>query len=98
MIRVALFALILALGGGTHYLGSFELLSALTPADVGDAGGHADPNGTDAGGHFDPDGGTTDAGNHWDPFGHADATTDAGGHFDPNGGAADAGGHWDPWG
>jgi len=60
MLRTALLALALALGGGAPYLGGFaHLLSAAWTAQA-DAGGHFDPNGgtagTDAGNHFDPDG------------------------------------------
>ena len=59
MLRTALLALALALGGGAPYLNFAHLLSAAWTAQV-DAGGHFDPNGgtagTDAGGHFDPDG------------------------------------------
>lgn len=61
MVRTALFALALALGGGTFHLGgALGLLSALWTADQVDAGNILDPNGatagSDAGGHFDPNG------------------------------------------
>jgi hypothetical protein len=60
MLRTALLALALALGGGAPYLGSFvHLVSAIWTAQA-DAGGHTDPNGGtaagDAGSHYDPNG------------------------------------------
>lgn len=76
MVRTALLALVLALGGGAPYLGSLlDPVPTLWKADEVDAGNHADPNGAAA---------TTDAGNSYDPNGAA-ATTDAGGSYDPNG-------------
>ena len=72
MVRTALLALLMSVGGGGLYLGSLpDLMAALWNAEK-------------AGGHFDPNGATTDAGNSADPNGAA-ATTDAGNHFDPNG-------------
>lgn len=61
MVRAALLALALALGGGPPHLGSFlDFVSALWTADQADAGGHFDPDGattdSDAGNHLDPDG------------------------------------------
>jgi hypothetical protein len=69
MIRAALLALALALGGGAPYFG--VLLDLATTK----AGGHADPNGGstngDLGTTLDPDGASanSDAGNHNDPDG-----------------------------
>jgi hypothetical protein len=61
MVRTALLALALALGGGPSHLGSFvDLVSALWAADQVDLGGHLDPNGSTA---------TSDVGNHADPDG-----------------------------
>jgi hypothetical protein len=70
MVRTALLALLLSVGGGVLYLGSFpDLVSALWNAEK--AGNVLDPDGatTDAGGRFDPNGATADAGNHFDPNG-----------------------------
>ena len=61
MVRTALLALALALGGGPSHLGSFvDLVSALWAADQVDAGGRFDPDGATA---------TSDAGNRFDPNG-----------------------------
>jgi len=72
MVRTAVLALLLSLGGGGLYLGSLpDLMAALWNAEK-------------AGNRFDPNGATTDAGGRFDPDGAA-ATTDAGGSADPNG-------------
>ena len=72
MVRTALLALLLSVGGGGLHLGGLpDLMSALWNAEK--AGNVLDPNGTttDAGGSADPDGAaaTTDAGNSADPNG-----------------------------
>lgn len=75
MVRTALLALALALGGGPPRLGSLlDLVSSLWTTDQVDAGGHADPNGVVTGA----------AGNILDPDGAA-TTVDAGNILDPNG-------------
>lgn len=80
MVRAALLALALALGGGGPHFGVLlDLASAVWetgPMDaMAKAGNSADPNGapatSDAGGSYDPDGAT--------------ATSDAGGSADPDG-------------
>lgn len=69
MIRTALLALALALGGGAFHFG---LLDGVMAAK---AGSHFDPNGLAA---------TGDAGNSYDPNGLA-ANADAGTNLDPDG-------------
>ena len=69
MIRTALLALALALGGGAFHFG------LLDGAAAAKAGGSYDPDGAAA---------TGDAGGHVDPNGLA-ATGDAGTNLDPNG-------------
>lgn len=72
MVRTALLALLLSVGGGGLYLGSLpDLVSALWNLDK-------------AGGSYDPDGAAADAGGHFDPNGAA-ATADVGNHADPDG-------------
>ena len=74
MVRTSLLALVLALGGGAPYLGSFaDVVHSIWAADQVDVGGQADPNGT-----------TTNVGNHADPNGSG-AAGDVGGMNDPNG-------------
>lgn len=70
MIRTALLALALALGGGAFQLGLFP-----DGVPAAKAGSHFDPNGLAA---------TGDAGSHADPNGAA-ANRDAGTNLDPNG-------------
>ena len=80
MVRTALLALALALGGGGPHFGVL--------LDLVSAGGHFGPGATaKAGNSADPNGGpaaTSDAGGSYDPDG-ATATSDAGNGADPNG-------------
>ena len=80
MVRTALLALALALGGGGPQFGVLlDLVSAgrhFGPGATTKAGNHADPNGGPAA--------TSDAGNNFDPNG-ATATSDAGNVLDPDG-------------